>query len=141
MTTKDQHPAEAPVAWYVFADTEHWATLDENEAWSNRVSGFQVRPLIFQDSMRQDSLRHDPEVAALRAAYNEAIALKGKAFAEVDALRAEVEAKQARIDALMFEYCPDEMTPEQIEEWARHQKRVPESEEAELRAALEGSNG
>ena len=30
-------------------------------------------------------------------------------------------SKQARIDELMLEYCPDEMTPEQIEEWAKHQ--------------------
>ena len=29
---------------------------------------------------------------------------------------------QAKIDALMLEYCPDEMTPEQIENWKRHQK-------------------
>ena len=28
----------------------------------------------------------------------------------------------ALIDALMLEYCPDEMPPEQVEEWARHQK-------------------
>ncbi len=32
---------------------------------------------------------------------------------------------QARIDALMLEYCPDEMTPEQIAEWERHQRAVP----------------
>lgn len=28
---------------------------------------------------------------------------------------------QARIDALMLEFCPDQMTPEQIVEWKRHQ--------------------
>ena len=28
---------------------------------------------------------------------------------------------QAKIDALMLEYCPDEITPEQIENWKRHQ--------------------
>jgi hypothetical protein len=28
---------------------------------------------------------------------------------------------QARIDALMLEYCPDEMADEQRAEWARHQ--------------------
>jgi hypothetical protein len=30
-------------------------------------------------------------------------------------------AKQARIDELMLEYCLDEMTPEQVAEWKRHQ--------------------
>ncbi len=29
---------------------------------------------------------------------------------------------QARIDALMLEYCPDEMTPEQVENWGKHQR-------------------
>ena len=37
----------------------------------------------------------------------------------------EIERLQARIDALMLEYCPDEMTPEQIAEWERHQQAVP----------------
>jgi hypothetical protein len=33
-----------------------------------------------------------------------------------------VGALQARIDALMLEYCPKEMTEEQLAEWARNQK-------------------
>ena len=37
----------------------------------------------------------------------------------------EIEHLRARIDALMFEHCPDEMTPEQIAEWERHQQPVP----------------
>jgi len=32
------------------------------------------------------------------------------------------DALQARIDALMLEYCPDEMTEAQKANWARHQK-------------------
>lgn len=43
-------------------------------------------------------------------------------------LEAEVAAKQAKIDELMLEYCPDEMTPEQIEEWGRNQRPVAVSE-------------
>ena len=31
-------------------------------------------------------------------------------------------AKQAQIDALMLEYCPNEMTKEQLDEWARNQR-------------------
>jgi hypothetical protein len=42
-----------------------------------------------------------------------------------DAMVAELEAKQAKIDALMLEFCPDEMKPEQRENWARAQRRVP----------------
>ena len=33
-------------------------------------------------------------------------------------------AKQAQIDRLMLEYCPDEMTPEQVAEWAANQQPV-----------------
>jgi hypothetical protein len=36
----------------------------------------------------------------------------------------EIEHLQARIDALMLEHCPDEMTPEQVANWERHQKAV-----------------
>lgn len=39
-----------------------------------------------------------------------------------------INSKQAKIDALMLEYCPDEMTPEQLEEWEKHQHVVPKSD-------------
>lgn len=54
--------------------------------------------------------RDDSELAYLRARLDKA---------EKDAA-----SKQARIDELMLEYCHDEMTPEQINEWAKHQKPV-----------------
>lgn len=41
---------------------------------------------------------------------------------------------QAKIDELMLEYCPDEMTTEQRAEWAKHQVAVPEAETALLAA-------
>ena len=34
------------------------------------------------------------------------------------------ERLQAKVDALMLEYCPDEMTPEQLAEWEKHQAEV-----------------
>ena len=37
---------------------------------------------------------------------------------------AENKALQARIDALMLEYCPDEMSDEQLKNWAAHQSTV-----------------
>jgi len=37
-------------------------------------------------------------------------------------LRKQIDTKQAKIDELMLEWCPDEMTPEQIEEWGRNQR-------------------
>lgn len=38
--------------------------------------------------------------------------------------RRELDAKQAKIDELMMEYCPDEMTEDQLVEWAKHQRVV-----------------
>ncbi|MFA6315640.1 MAG: hypothetical protein WC648_04725 [Candidatus Paceibacterota bacterium] len=32
---------------------------------------------------------------------------------------------QAKIDALMLEYCPQEMTPQQIKNYEHNQKAVP----------------
>ena len=49
---------------------------------------------------------------------------------------AEIERLQTRIDALMLEHCPDEMTHEQMAEWARHQVAAPDFDEAALDAAL-----
>ncbi len=42
------------------------------------------------------------------------------------ALMAELDAQQAKIDALMLEFCPEDMTPEQLAEWGRHQRPVEE---------------
>lgn len=44
---------------------------------------------------------------------------------EVANLRQQLADLQSRIDALMLEHCPDEMTPEQVAEWARNQVVVP----------------
>lgn len=48
------------------------------------------------------------------------------AYREMEALQKTVQAKQAEIDRLMLEFCPDEMTPEQMADWERHQRGVPE---------------
>lgn len=45
-------------------------------------------------------------------------------FVDIEELREQLAAAQAKIDSLMLEYCPDEMTPEQIENWGKHQKAV-----------------
>lgn len=43
---------------------------------------------------------------------------------EILAIYDQLAAAQAKIDSLMLEYCPDEMTPEQIDNWGKHQKAV-----------------
>lgn len=49
-------------------------------------------------------------------------------------LREELAAKQAKIDNLMLEYCPDEMTPEQMAEWAKYQRPLNPDEQAVIDA-------
>lgn len=46
------------------------------------------------------------------------------------------DAARARVDALMQEYCPGEMTPEQRAEWAAHQQPVTPNVQAAIDAAL-----
>ena len=53
-------------------------------------------------------------------------------------LERELSAAQARIDELMLEYCPNEMTAEQLSEYARHQ--VPVSEE-EYQSSIQAAAG
>lgn len=45
-----------------------------------------------------------------------------------------VMALQAKLDAVMLEYCPDEMTEAQKAEWARHQQPVSEGEQRDFDA-------
>lgn len=40
----------------------------------------------------------------------------------LDAFNRGAASKQAQIDALMLEYCPEDMSKEQFEAWASHQK-------------------
>jgi len=41
---------------------------------------------------------------------------------EIDELKKELGYKQCFIDNLMLEYCPDDMTEEQLRVWASHQR-------------------
>lgn len=45
----------------------------------------------------------------------------------VESPRQQLAAKQAEVDALMLEYCPSEMSQEQLDNWAAHQRPVEES--------------
>lgn len=44
-----------------------------------------------------------------------------------------IASMQAKIDRLMLEYCPEDMTPEQIENWKRHQATATQEQEAVMR--------
>jgi hypothetical protein len=47
-------------------------------------------------------------------------------------LEQQLAAKQAKIDELMLEYCPDEMTDEQLAEYARHQVQLSSEEQVTI---------
>ena len=88
--------------------------------------------------------------AAIQKANNEANHLRQRlmraehhanvmqGLAEVAARKAD--ALQAQLDALMLEFCPEEMTEAQKENWARHQRPASEETQADVATALMGSN-
>lgn len=47
-----------------------------------------------------------------------------------------IAALEAQIDSLMLEYCPDEMTKEQFDNWAAHQQPVSLEESRKIDAAI-----
>jgi hypothetical protein len=49
-----------------------------------------------------------------------------------------VHSIQAKIDGLMLEYCPEEMTGEQLKNWAVHQKPVSDGLDAAINKAIRG---
>ena len=47
-------------------------------------------------------------------------------YEEIESLRQQLAAKQSEVDALMLEYCPSEMSQEQLDNWAAHQRPAKE---------------
>jgi len=45
---------------------------------------------------------------------------------QISVLQKQLQAKQAKIDALMLEFCPEVITTEQFENWAKHQVKNPD---------------
>ncbi len=62
-----------------------------------------------------------------RALNNDRVDLTITAAEAITELRQQLAAKQAEVDALMLEYCPSEMSQEQLDNWAAHQRPVEES--------------
>lgn len=95
--------------------------LDEN------VTGFNLTIAAVEAAERIEQLERENQ--RLRMALADAEALEigtGERcmalLAHVERLEAKLAAAQAKIDELMLEYCPEEMTPEQIAEWGRNQE-------------------
>lgn len=108
-------------------------TLKESLRLVNVDHGLWMTRTHAAEDARDDALARVKELEAGR----QALQTEGKHTApcarhcEANAFQIEVRRlerdsahKQAIIDRLMLEYCPDEMTPEQMAEWASHQKRA-----------------
>ena len=67
-----------------------------------------------------------------RKGWDDALLRAETAEAKVARLTDLVAARDARIDALMLEYCPSEMSAEQVSEWMKHQREVPEAKHRAL---------
>ena len=59
---------------------------------------------------------------------------------EIESLHRQLDAKQAEVDALMLEYCPSEMSQEQLDTWAAHQRPSEWKTNDELRQQLAEAN-
>lgn len=74
---------------------------------------------------------HDDRIASLERELAEAKTRTNNFLAAVD-------AKQAKIDALMLEFCPGEMSAEQKADWAAAQVPASASERAAIDQARKG---
>jgi len=77
---------------------------------------------VLNNTWWQDCTEEDLKARDNKPQFNVRIVFETDAVTE--SLRRNNEALQAKIDSLMLEYCPDEMTPEQIENYAAHQVKV-----------------
>ena len=71
------------------------------------------------------------ELAVRNSEIEALIQSKNWGIEEINRLKIRLAAKQAKIDRLMIEHCPEEMTDEQRAEWARHQKPAPVDDQYE----------
>lgn len=69
----------------------------------------------------------------------EQLALMGRMAECMKSLVEVSNAQQAQIDSLMLEYCPEEMTPVQLGNWAANQKSVDPETQAMINKALKDS--
>ena len=140
--------AETPSIWFMF-DNHTFRQIQPG--WPDRAIFNELRACFNEDGSGHVFVRHWPDGPVERSLELNAYDIRpGKYFVTDDEIedwikrfrtftfkaqpptveelqhelaeaKAKLEAAQAKIDALMLEYCPDEMSEEQRAEWARHQ--------------------
>ncbi len=118
-----RYEGRTPGEWTVGVDGNQHA----NRVWTEIPTciGKALRPVVNLCSFSSSPADLDPTAQANARLIADAPLI----LAEALRLRGEVAAKQARIDELMQEFCPDEMTDEQRAEWARNQRTLIATEE------------
>ena len=71
-------------------------------------------------------LRQQFGAAKAEVAHVKEVEFPRKVAVVAENWRKKLAAKQAKIDALMLEYCPSEMSQEQLDTWAAHQRPAKE---------------
>lgn len=92
--------------------------------WTEPPDGFNKRPLYEHQPEDEAAWRElDDERVAYINRVGDILGQVGEDSLEDTATRVmqQLAAKQAEVDALMLEYCPSEMSQEQLEEWGRNQ--------------------
>lgn len=71
-------------------------------------------------------LRQQFGAAKAEVAHVKEVEFPRKVAVVAENWRKKLAAKQAEVDALMLEYCPSEMSQEQLDNWAAHQRPAKE---------------
>ena len=119
--------------------------LDEEKKLSEAISRDCNTTALERNKLRGELAQAESRVAKLEAKWKWIFEQKDGTKLSVDELCSMKEAKeqaealskskQSKIDALMFEYCPNEMTPEQIAEFERSQRVATLEEKSAIDAA------
>jgi len=79
------------------------------------IAGEEVAEMV--DSLERDKAALSGEIDYQRCTIDALVKDTDALNERIKQLESELAAKQAKIDALMLQYCPDEMSQEQISNW------------------------
>lgn len=120
-------------------NVDHKQALDDLIAAQERIAARpSAAPSVSNDhdALRDQWLAVDREIGgkSMHAlAFDDGVSVAAHSAAQVAVPECRAcDANQAKIDALMLEYCPDEITPDQLAKWEASQRRAtPEPAEPE----------
>lgn len=139
---------DAMITNYLRLERENAAQLKElhriSEALGTNEGHSSVTHIeTLREQLKDCSAAFDKQQEALDRNAEQLAALRKDASSKWAFLewRDRAEKAEAKIDALMFEYCPEEMTEEQVNEWKKHQLRKEKDEGANKDTGYEYTDG